>query len=144
MRRLHSRRVGTVVTAVALGLFSAGCLPRLPASPGKPAPTAALHVRPSPAKFPSTPPPYWPMPIAKIVITNTGNTTVRSIVVHPVGVYSVPSSNCSTLAPGQRCVARVQFCPTAPNHYVDKLVVTGKDAVTGSVRTTVELDGTAT
>ena len=107
--------------------------------------TASLHLSPSPAKFPSTPPPYWPMPIVKVTVTDTGNTTVKSIVVHPVSVYSVPANTCTTLKPGQRCVASVQFCPTSPGRYVDALAVTGKNAKTGKpVSVRVTLDGTAT
>jgi hypothetical protein len=107
--------------------------------------TASLQIEPSMAKFPSTPPPYWPMPIVLVTITNTGSVAARSVVVHPVGVYSVPSSTCATLAPGQSCVAKVQFCPTSPNHYLDTLMVTGQTAVTGSpLRASIALDGTAT
>jgi len=85
------------------------------------------------------------MPIVAVTITNTTGVTVRSVVVHPVGVYSVPSSTCATLAPGQSCVAKVQFCPTSPNHYLDTLVVTGQDAATGSpVHASITLNGTAT
>jgi len=85
------------------------------------------------------------MPIMLVTITNTGGVTVRSIVVHPVGVYSVPSSTCTTLTPGQGCVAKVQFCPTSPNHYLNTLIVTGQDAGTGSpLQASVTLDGTAT
>jgi len=107
--------------------------------------TARLNLSPSPAKFPSTPPPYWPMPIVKVTVTNTGNITIKSIVVHPVGVYSVPSNTCTTLKPGQRCVARVQFCPNSSGHYVDALAVTGKNARTGRpVSARITLDGIAT
>ena len=121
-------------------------------SPARPAPqpapvlTAAnLQIAPAQANFPSLPPPYWPMPIVAVTITNTTGVTVRSVVVHPVGVYSVPSSTCATLAPGQSCVAKVQFCPTSPNHYLDTLVVTGQDAATGSpVHASITLNGTAT
>ena len=134
-----------VVAAVALGLVGVACLPSLPVGAGETIATARLHVSPSPAKFPSTPPPYWPMPIVKVTITNTGNATVKSIIVHPVSVYSVPSTTCTTLHPGQHCVARIQFCPTSPNHYVDTLTITGKNARTGSgVRARITLEGTAT
>jgi hypothetical protein len=85
------------------------------------------------------------MPIVRITVTNTGGVAVRSVVVHPVGVYSVPSSSCSTLMPGQSCVAEVQFCPTSANHYLDTLMVTGQDVVTGStLHASITLDGTAT
>jgi hypothetical protein len=85
------------------------------------------------------------MPIVNVTITNSGGVPVRSVVVHPVGVYSVPSSNCSTLYPGQSCVAEVQFCPTSPGRYVNTLMVTGQNAVTGSpLNAEITLDGTAT
>jgi hypothetical protein len=107
--------------------------------------TASLGISPSQANFPNLPPPYWPMPIVAVTITNTGGITVRSVVVHPVGVYSVPSSTCSTLGPGQSCVARVQFCPTSPNHYLNTLMVTGEDAATGApMHATIQLNGIAT
>lgn len=85
------------------------------------------------------------MPIVPVTVINTGGVAVRSIVVHPVGVYSVPSSTCTTLRPGQSCVADVQFCPNSPNHYPATLMVTGQDAVTGSsLQASITLDGTAT
>ena len=86
------------------------------------------------------------MPIVPVTITNTGGVAVSSIVVHPVGVYSVPSNTCTTtLMPGQSCGAQVQFCPTSPGHYLNTLVVTGKDAVTGSpLQVSITLDGIAT
>ena len=85
------------------------------------------------------------MPIVLVTITNTGGVALRSIVVHPVGVYSVPSSTCTTLSPGQSCVAKVQFCPSSPNHYLDTLMVTGEDPVTGSpLHASITLDGVAT
>ncbi len=106
---------------------------------------AGVQIKPSTATFPSTPPPYWPMPIVTITITNSGGVAVRSIVVHPVGVYSVPSSSCTTLTPGRSCVAEVQFCPTSPSHYLNTLLVTGQDSVTGApLRATITLDGVAT
>jgi hypothetical protein len=106
--------------------------------------TASLRLSPSPANFPTTPPPYWPMPIVKVTVTNTGNTTIKAIVVHPVGVYSIPSNTCTTLKPRQRCFASVQFCPTSPGRYVDTLALTGKNAKTGKpVSARVGLSGTA-
>ena len=85
------------------------------------------------------------MPIVHVTVTNTGATTVSSVVVHPVGVYSIPSSSCATLAPGQSCGADVQFCPTSPGSYVNTLLVTGLNAVTGApLQFTITLDGTAT
>jgi hypothetical protein len=107
--------------------------------------TAGLQVSPSTAGFPSTPPPYWPMPIVHVTVTNTGTDTVSAVVVHPVGVYSVPSNTCTTLAPGQSCGADVQFCPSSAGHYLNTLQVTGQDAVTGlPVQASATLDGTAT
>ena len=85
------------------------------------------------------------MPIVRVTVTNTGGVAARSVVVHPVGVYSVPSSTCATLMPGQSCVAEVQFCPSSPNHYLNTLMVTGEDADTGSaLHASVALVGTAT
>jgi hypothetical protein len=137
--------IGIIVGTITLAGFTAGCLPRLPLSSAQSAPVAGLHISPSPARFPGTPSPYWPMPIVKVTITNNGRATVKPIVVHPISVYSVPSNNCSTLAPRRHCVANIQFCPTSPGHYVDTLAVTGKNATTGArVRATVTLTGTAT
>jgi hypothetical protein len=86
------------------------------------------------------------MPIVNVTITNTGGVAVSSIVVHPVGVYSVPSNTCTTtLMPRQSCGAQVQFCPSSPGHDVDTLLVTGRAAVTGSpVQSSITLDGIAT
>ena len=108
--------------------------------------TAGFNVSPSPASFPTLPPPYWPMPIVPVTVTNNGADAVSSIVVNPVGVYSIPSNSCTTtLMPGQSCTAQVQFCPTSPGNYTDTLLVTGQDVVTGSpVQATTTLDGTAT
>jgi hypothetical protein len=108
--------------------------------------TARLHITPSTAGFPSTPPPYWPMPIVPVTITNTGGVAISSIVVHPVGVYSIPSNSCTTtLMPGQSCGAQVQFCPNSPGHYLDTLLVTGQYTVTRSpLQASITLDGTAT
>jgi hypothetical protein len=85
------------------------------------------------------------MPTVVVTITNAGGAAAVAIVVHPVGVYSVPSTTCTTLQPGQSCTADVQFCPTSPNHYVNTLVVTAQDAGTGSpLSATTTLDGIAT
>ena len=85
------------------------------------------------------------MPIVHVTITNTGGAAVSVIVVHPVGVYSVPSNTCANLAPGQSCAADVQFCPTSPGHYVNALSVTGQVAVTKlPLQASATLDGTAT
>jgi len=108
--------------------------------------STGLSITPTPANFPSTPPPYSPMPIVPVTITNTGTHAVSSIVVNPVGVYSIPSNTCSTtLMPGQSCTAQVQFCPSSPGSYVNTLVVTGQDVVTAtSLEATATLNGTAT
>lgn len=106
---------------------------------------ARLQIAPSVARFPSLPPPYWPMPIVRVTVTDSGGTAIRSVVVHPVGVYSVPSSTCAALQPGQSCTADVQFCPNSPGTYTNTLVVTGQDALRGStVEATITLEGTAT
>ena len=86
------------------------------------------------------------MPLVSVTVTNTGNVAVGSIVVHPVGVYSIPSNTCTTtLMPGQSCGAQVQFCPTSPGHYLNTLLVTAQEAVTGSpLQASSTLDGTAT
>lgn len=120
--------------------------PPTTAAPATTVATVSLHITPSTAAFPSTPPPYWPMPIVAVTVTNTGGVAVSSLVVHPVGVYSVPSNTCTTtLAPGQSCGAQVQFCPSSPGHYVETLLVTGQDAATGSpLQSSITLDGTAT
>ena len=149
MRTSGIGRRGVIVAAVAIGVLGEGWLPGLPLLAGTASATATatagLHLSPSPAKFPSTPPPYWPMPIVKVTVTNPGKTTIKAIVVHPVSVYSVPSNTCTTLKPGQRCVASVQFCPSARGHYVDSLAVTGKNAKNGkAVSARVALVGTAT
>jgi len=144
MRQRRTTQVGTCVAALAVAIVSTGCLPVPPTPPGPP-PPASLQIKPSPAKFPTTPPPYSPMPIVTVSITNTSQVAVRSIVVHPVDVYSVPRNTCSTLAPGHSCTADVQFCPTSPHHYLDTLIVTGNNAVSGTpVQATTTLDGTAT
>ncbi len=140
----HPRRIGIFVATIAMVGFTAVCLSRFPLGAAT-APVASLRIRPAPVKFPTTPPPYSPMPIVKVTITNNGQAKVRSIAVHPISVYSVPSNSCTTLAPGHHCVASIQFCPTSPGHYVDALVVTGKNARTGArVRASVTLNGTAT
>src|SRR5271166_4445303 len=75
-----------------------------PTTAAPPTTVAAVswRVTPSTAEFPSTPPPYWPMPIVPVTITNTGGVAISSVVVHPVGVYSIPSNTCTTtLMPGQ-------------------------------------------
>jgi hypothetical protein len=107
--------------------------------------TASLHVTPAAADFPSTPPPYWPMPIVAVTITNTGGVAIHAIVVHPVGVYSVPSSTCTALMPGQSCVAKVQFCPSSPGQYLNTLAISGTNALTGeALQASITLHGTAT
>jgi len=106
---------------------------------------ASMQISPATANFPSTPPPYWPMPIVHVTVTNTGATAISSVVVHPIGVYSIPSSSCGTLAPGQSCTADVQFCPNSPGSYDNTLTVTGQNAATRSpVQATIGLEGIAT
>jgi len=88
---------------------------------------------PSPATFAnSSQAQGFNMPQVVVTVTNTGGHTAQGIVVHPINVYSVPISNCSTLAPGQSCTASVQFCPGAQGQYNFNLSVTGQDAATGA------------
>jgi hypothetical protein len=103
-------------------------------------------VSPNPANFPdSSQAAGFPMPNVVVTVTNTGGHTAGSVVVHPVGVYSVPSSNCSSLGPGQSCTASVQFCPTAQNTYDNQLSVTGQDMTNGAALSTMtNLHGVAT
>jgi hypothetical protein len=107
------------------------------------------------ANFPTTPPPYWPMPIVQITITNTGGRSLHGLVVNGVGVYSVPNlgepNNCfdaptlAALATGKSCVVDLQFCPTAPGLYQDTLEVTAQDATSGAaLQATSMLNGAAT
>jgi hypothetical protein len=84
------------------------------------------------------------MPIVPVTVTNSGGVAIRAIVVHPVGVYSVPSSSCTELMPGQSCVAKVQFCPRSPGQYLNTLVITGTDATGTPMQTSITLHGTAT
>jgi hypothetical protein len=85
------------------------------------------------------------MPNVQVTVTNTGGHTAGSVVVHPVGVYSVPISSCSSLAPGQSCTANIQFCPTSQGTYDDQLSVTGQDLTTGAALAVVtNLHGLAT
>jgi len=100
---------------------------------------------PSPATFANSSQALgFNMPQVVVTVTNTGGHTAQSIVVHPVNVYSVPNSNCSTLAPGQSCTASIQFCPNAQGQYDYALSVTGQDAVTGSpISAGTMLEGTA-
>jgi len=137
-------RFGLGMAALTVGLVTAGCL--VPSTPAPVAP-AKLSTNPSTAVFPTTPPPYSPMPIVPVTVTNTGGHAADAIVVSGVGVYSVPQNTCitATLNPGQSCVADIQFCPSSPNTYDNQLVVTGKDAVTGApLQATTQLDGVAT
>jgi hypothetical protein len=142
----------TTTTTVRPKLVPATTAPptTVPLTTLAPSPTVpvgpALSLSPvSTAGFPTTPPPYWPMPIVPVTVTNTGGVTINAVVVHPVGVYSVPSSTCSALAPGQSCTAQVQFCPSSPGHYVNTLSVTGLVAASGSpINASLTLDGTAT
>jgi hypothetical protein len=84
------------------------------------------------------------MPIVPVTVTNTGGVAIHAVVVHPVGVYSVPSSTCTTLMPGQSCVAKVQFCPNSKGQYVNTLVITGTDSTGTPIQTSITLHGTAT
>jgi hypothetical protein len=139
MRRSRTVGIGVGLAAAAVGLVSAACIGAAPPS------SASLAMSPSPAIFPSVPPPYSPMPIVPVTVTNTGGHAARGIALNGAGVYSVPSSSCSTLAPGQSCVADIQFCPTSPGNYTNSLLVTGQDAVTGSpLQATTMLEGVAT
>ena len=121
------------------GLLGAGCI--VPS----PAPPAALSVSPNPAGFPTLGAPYDPMPQDTITVTNTGGHAAQNVVVNGVGVYSIPSSTCSTLAPGQSCQAQVQFCPWTGGTYDNVLTVTAQDATTGAPLVgTTQLLGRAT
>lgn len=93
--------------------------------------------------FPSVSGPTWsPMPVLPVTVTSTGDHIANNVVVHGVGVYSVPSTTCSSLAPGQACTANIQFCPSATGSYPATLVVTGNDAVTGAaLQGTTQLSG---
>jgi len=122
------------------GLIAAGCV----APPPPPGP-ASLSVSPNPAGYAPLPPPYNPMPKDTITVTNTGGHTAINVVVNGVGVYSVPSSSCTTLAPGASCQAQIQFCPSSPGTYNNTLTVTGTDASTGGpIEGTTQLVGSAT
>jgi len=125
---------------LAIGALAlAGCF--APAPPGP----ASLSVGPNPAGFPTLGPPYNPMPKDTVTVTNTGGHTAIDVMVNGVGVYSVPSSNCSTLAPGASCQAQIQFCPSTSGTYDNTLTVTGTDATTGaSLQGTTQLMGNAT
>jgi hypothetical protein len=133
---------GLAAIAIAVGLVSAGCFPA-----GPPAP-ASLTVGPSLVTFPNSVgtglPPSYPMPTMPVIVTNNGGHTAVSVSVHGVEVYSVPSSTCTTLAPGQSCMATIQFCPTTAGPDTQTLIVTGQDAVTGAhLQVTTTLTGTA-
>ena len=140
MRERGTLRIGICLAALAVGLVAAGCLGPPPAP--KP---ASLSVMPSPATFANSSQALgFNMPQVVVTVTNTGGHTAQSIVVHPINVYSVPQSNCSTLAPGQSCTASVQFCPGAQGQYNFQLSVTGQDAVTGApISGGTMLEGTA-
>lgn len=138
MRGQRTLRIGLVLAASAVGVLSAACFPPAPTGP------ASLTVTPSPANFPSSSQAQsFPMPQVKVTITNTGGHTAMNVVVHPVNVYSVPSSTCSSLAPGQSCTAMIQFCPNAQGQYNFPLTVTGQDG-TANLSATTMLIGTAT
>jgi len=103
MRGRRTLRVGLVLAAVAVGLISAGCLTAGPPTPTAP---ASLTISPSPANFPDSPSPTFPMPNVQVTITNTGRRTARSINVPPVSVYSVPQDLCTSLAPARAAPPR--------------------------------------
>ena len=85
------------------------------------------------------------MPQDTVTVTNTGGHTATNVVVNGVSVYSVPSSNCSSLAPGARCQAQIQFCPSTGGTYNLTLTVTGTDASTGTpLQGTTQLVASAT
>jgi hypothetical protein len=140
MRERGTLRIGLCVAALAVGVVAAGCLG---APPG---PSAAnLSVMPSPATFAnSSQAQGFNMPQVVVTVKNTGGDIAQGVVVHPINVYSIPNSNCLTLAPGQSCTATVQFCPGAQGQYNFNLSVTGQDASTGaSISGTTLLEGNA-
>jgi hypothetical protein len=108
-----------------------------------PRPAASLWLSPGAEYFPRVPSPSQPMPPLTVTVVNNGSTVMNSVVVHPVGVYSVPSSSCGTLKPGQSCSAVVQFCPTAPGSYPATLAVSGVSAKGTYVQVSIPLHGTA-
>jgi hypothetical protein len=127
MRERGTLRIGLCVAALAVGVVAAGCLG---APPG---PSAAnLSVMPSPATFAnSSQAQGFNMPQVVVTVKNTGGDIAQGVVVHPINVYSIPNSNCLTLAPGQR-------------QYNFNLSVTGQDASTGaSISGTTLLEGNA-
>ena len=108
-----------------------------------PQPEASLRLSPRAEYFPNVPSPYEPMPTLKVTVVNNGSTAMNSVVVNPVGVYSVPSTNCGSLQPGQSCSAVIQFCPTAPGSYPATLTVSGVSTTGKRVHVSVALHGTA-
>ena len=83
------------------------------------------------------------MPTLKVTVVNNGSTAMNSVVVNPVGVYSVPSSSCGSLQPGQSCSASIQFCPTSPGKYPATLTVSGVSSKGKYVQVSIALYGTA-
>jgi hypothetical protein len=108
-----------------------------------PRPEAGLRLSPRAEYFPTVPSPYEPMPTLKVTVVNSGSTAMNSVVVNPVGVYSVPSSNCGRLLPGQSCSAVIQFCPTAPGSYPATLTVSGVSETGKHVHVSIPLHGAA-
>jgi hypothetical protein len=104
---------------------------------------ASLRLSPRAEYFPEVPSPYEPMPTLKVTVVNNGSTAMSSVVVNPVGVYSVPSSTCGSLQPGQSCSAMIQFCPTAPGSYPATLTVSGVSSTGKRVHVSLALHGTA-
>ena len=108
-----------------------------------PRPAASLRLSPRAEYFPNVPSPYEPMPTLKVTVVNNGSTAMNSVVVNPVGVYSVPSSSCGSLQPGQSCSALIQFCPTSPGNYPATLTVSGVSSTGKRVHVSIALHGAA-
>ncbi len=142
MQGRRNARFGLLLAVGALGFVTGGCLAPTPGPPAG----ASLSVSPNPANFPnSSQAQGFPMPNVQVTVTNTGGHVAGSVVVHPVGVYSVPVSNCSSLGPGQSCTANIQFCPSSQGTYDNQLSVTGQDTSTGAaLSAATNLHGVAT
>jgi hypothetical protein len=130
-------KLGLLSAAGALAVLATGCFAPAPGG------SSSLSVGPNPVSFPdSSQAAGFPMPSQVVTVTNTTGHPVGSVVVHPVGIYSIPSSNCSSLAAGQSCTATVLFCPNAVTSYNLQLSVTGQDMTTGgAVSGTTNLQG---
>lgn len=135
-----SVRIGLGVVAIGIGLLSAGCF-----AGGPPAAPASLAISPSPADFPTSLAPTYPMPNVVLTITNTGGHPAQIDPVLGVSVYSVPSDTCTSLAPGGSCTVTIQFCPSSAGQYNSTLDVTGHDATSGApLHASTLLSGAAT